>query len=200
MKNLKKFVAAFAAAAMVMSIGVSAFADVITPDVNETKDQLILNVTSEEEQITMMAYLVPATTTADAIPEYSNQEIIALNQDAGATGFASIPIDAAKLTDEYSIAVKIGGSNGGVATYLITYNEETGELEFTYGDVDGNGTINASDASWVLTKFANSTTIFPCEYDAAGDVDGNGTINASDASWILTKFANSSTVFPVEAE
>ncbi len=84
-----------------------------------------------------------------------------------------------------------------VAVYTATPIQSGGEDDFTYGDVDGDGTINATDAGWILTKFVNSSTELPAGDDSA-DVDGDGTINATDAGWVLTKFVNSSTVFPAE--
>lgn len=64
--------------------------------------------------------------------------------------------------------------------------------DFILGDVDGDGTISAMDASAALTYYVmNPENIedlgFPFNKDAA-DWDGNGTINAIDASAILTYY------------
>ncbi len=76
---------------------------------------------------------------------------------------------------------------------------EPEEPEYTLGDVDNNGTINATDAGWALSKYGDSSTVLPGG-DASADVDGNGTINATDAGWILTKYGDSNTVFPAEEQ
>ena len=144
MKNLKKFVAAFAAAAMVMSIGVSAFAEVFVPQQRNdwySDGNLTLSVTSDEEHITVMAYTVPSDTTLDNIPDFDEDvhTIIALDQEAGSTGFSNIPVDETKVGDS-SIVVKVGGSNGDIATYLISFENQviTYSVVFNYGE--GTGT------------------------------------------------------------
>lgn len=61
------------------------------------------------------------------------------------------------------------------------------------GDVDGNGKVNAGDATAMLQAYANVSTgkgigLSPAEA-AAADVDGNGKINSVDASHALSYYA-----------
>ena len=74
---------------------------------------------------------------------------------------------------------------------IIKAPEET----YLKGDVDGNGIINAIDASIILTHYtkimAEKTGVIPKEYFANADFDEDGIINAVDASAILTYYAQS---------
>lgn len=68
---------------------------------------------------------------------------------------------------------------------------------FVLGDVDGNGLIDARDASAVLTEYAKLSTekggSFSSEEVKAADVDKNGLVDARDASSILGYYAYTST-------
>ena len=119
-----------------------------------------------------------------------------INQSANTTDFARIPINALDEGETVYVRMQVDGK---IYTAEYTLPKTTpDEPEYTYGDVDNNGLINATDASWVLTKYGIPTTVFPCGEDDAGDVDANGLINATDASWILTKYGIPTTVFPAE--
>lgn len=60
----------------------------------------------------------------------------------------------------------------------------TGALQFPRGDVDGNGKVNALDATKILKHIVGIEKLTPEEYIRA-DVDGNGRVNASDATAVL---------------
>lgn len=64
----------------------------------------------------------------------------------------------------------------------------------TYGDVNTDGKINATDASLVL-RYATSGVSITTD---AADVNGDGKINSTDASLILRYSAGKITKFPVE--
>lgn len=65
-------------------------------------------------------------------------------------------------------------------------------LEYTLGDVNNDGIVDGSDATWVLREFGNILggfgEKFTPEQFAAGDVDKNGVIDGSDATLILKFF------------
>ena len=67
----------------------------------------------------------------------------------------------------------------------------------TLGDVDGNGSVDASDASLTLSEYAASSTgADPVLNDAqkkSADVNGDGKIDATDASTILQFYSYTST-------
>ena len=73
----------------------------------------------------------------------------------------------------------------------------TGGNPVIYGDLDGNGVVQAFDASITLQGAVGLTTLTPAQIIAA-DVDGNGTIMAYDASLILQYAVGIITIFPVE--
>jgi len=69
------------------------------------------------------------------------------------------------------------------------------EVPGLYGDVTGDGTISALDASTVLRYVVGKINEINI---AAADVTGNGVVSAYDASHILSKVVNPSFIFPVE--
>ncbi len=69
--------------------------------------------------------------------------------------------------------------------------------EACYGDVDGNGNINASDALRVL-KHAVGKTRLNGEQQTLADVNADDAINASDALMILKRAVGKLSIFPVE--
>ncbi len=74
------------------------------------------------------------------------------------------------------------------------------------GDVNGDGKVNAVDASQVLAEYALHSTNAPETFDEsqkkAADVNGDGKINAFDASMILAYYAykatNHDTAVPIK--
>lgn len=65
------------------------------------------------------------------------------------------------------------------------------------GDVDGNGIVDATDASSVLVEYASLSTTeqitFTENQTACADINGDGFIDAVDASYILSYYAYTST-------
>ena len=70
-------------------------------------------------------------------------------------------------------------------------------VAFRYGDVTGDGAVDAKDALEVLQAAVNKITLNE-QQTKAGDVDGNGTIDAKDALLILQYTVGKITKFPVE--
>lgn len=73
----------------------------------------------------------------------------------------------------------VGGRETLVEEYTIRYLK-AGRL----GDVNGDGTINAVDARWVLQAASGARALTEAQ-KAAANVNGDGVINAVDARWIL---------------
>ena len=93
----------------------------------------------------------------------------------------------------------ISGDNGSAAQ-KYAFSADVDFIDFTdipLGDVDGNGTINAVDASRVLTEYAAVATGSPASFTyyqkLTGDYNEDGVINAVDASLILTEYAKHAT-------
>ena len=61
------------------------------------------------------------------------------------------------------------------------------------GDVDGDGKVNAVDASYILSEYASTSTghkpSFDPEKRKSADVNGDGAVNAVDASIVLSYYA-----------
>lgn len=71
------------------------------------------------------------------------------------------------------------------------------EETYTLGDVDGNGTIDATDASLILSAYANVSTGrdsgLTDKQASAADANSDGTVDATDASCVLGYYAYVST-------
>ena len=189
MKNMKKFAAGFIAAAMAMSMSLSAFAEVVAPTISDDKATLNIGTgitTVNGDQTTMMAYVVPGILADDAeVPDYdaTAHEMVALDQVDGETGIASVPVDASKLADGNTIVVKISGTDGNLATYLITMEEETVETySVTYVLNDGTVTgenPNTFDADDTIAAFIGALV-------APTKVDTTGAYTYTFAGWATT--------------
>ncbi len=73
--------------------------------------------------------------------------------------------------------------NAGNPAVSVTDGKAT-TLSVLRGDVDGNGIVQAMDASLVLKYVVGLDTLTPTQLLAA-DVNGDGVVGAYDASWIL---------------
>lgn len=70
--------------------------------------------------------------------------------------------------------------------------------DVVYGDADGDGVIDSTDATFVLQHYAN---VRPLDGDfcEAVDVNGDSAVDSSDATFILQFYADVITSFPIEA-
>lgn len=95
-----------------------------------------------------------------------------------------------EASGEQKLAVRYYAVDEGFAS--AAYIAEISDL-LMKGDVNFDGYVNAVDASWVLTFYAQQSTgqnpIINEEQSCVGDWNGDGTINAVDASGILTYYA-----------
>lgn len=88
------------------------------------------------------------------------------------------------------------------STTLETTNEAAGGTitlgsDILYGDVDGDGSVTADDASLVKQHIAKVITL-EGDFLEAADVDGNSNITADDVSLIRQFVAKAISKFPVE--
>ena len=118
------------------------------------------------------------------------------------------PLDHIESSDT-SIAIIENGKIKGVAPGVVkitfysdknAYNDDTLNvvaLEYALGDVDGNKTITAVDASYVLEDYARTSTGKSSNFNdaqkKAADVNNDKNNNAVDASYILSYYAYAST-------
>ena len=154
---------------------------------------------SEKQQVSCAAtagkqYLVMLVTgTFTTVPTVSN-EIIYIDQKEAAGSTVTFGEDG-----DFVFPNLTGIDNNQKLTLLVTSNDGTAmkKTEMFYstggsfdveqgkkGDIDGNGSVNASDALMVLQIAAKLYTPTSAER-AAADMDGNGGISASDALMVL---------------
>jgi len=82
-------------------------------------------------------------------------------------------------------------SVNGTSTQNVEYFIQNGNVQIKniiMGDVDGDGTVTANDATEILMNYAMLKE-FTEEQKSAGDVDGDGTVTANDATQVLFKYA-----------
>lgn len=96
-----------------------------------------------------------------------------------------------------------GYANSTAQAYAEKYSRkfeslgETPSKELAIGDIDGNGNIDATDASLILAEYSvlstSGTGTFTEAMNKSADVNGDGMIDAVDASIILVYYAYTST-------
>lgn len=92
----------------------------------------------------------------------------------------------------------LGNKESYPAVPLETYKKVTADTVPVFtGDVNDDGSIDASDASFVLADYSKASTGgktgLSAELFTAADVDNNKLVDASDASFILSYYALAST-------
>jgi Ca2+-binding EF-hand superfamily protein len=66
---------------------------------------------------------------------------------------------------------------------------ETIDLLQMAGDIDGDGIVNATDLTYLLSEFGK----FPLNFPYA-DIDGDGIVNATDLTYLLAGFGKKNVV------
>jgi len=180
-------VSAFAASVDITNVTVS------EPDSEGLREVTVTyTATDIDGDVTILA--VPGV--GDTMPTPTDDNIIYIDQQpATETSFTFLVDDSA--FDEVTapkLFVKVGGTDVEDPDELI---EDIFGIVI-YGDVNGDGDVNAADASLVLQHFVGSITPFTGNVFLAADVNNDGDVNAADASLILQYFVGSITKFPVE--
>ena len=67
----------------------------------------------------------------------------------------------------------------------------------SYGDVDGKGSINSSDALMILQTSTGTLKLTSAQTERA-DVNNDGKVNSSDALLVLKRAVGIIDIFPVE--
>lgn len=119
----------------------------------------------------------------------------AFNGCSGLT--AVIILDSVTSIGEHAFQDFTGTIYGVADSYVQTYAEENGIKFSVIGDVDGDGTINSSDASLVLREYALIATGEALTFSEAqkiiADVNMDKVADSSDASVILAYYAYTAT-------
>lgn len=83
------------------------------------------------------------------------------------------------------------------AAICAAFALNTFAVSYSYGDVNGDGKVNSSDALAVLRSSTGIITLSSAQKTAA-DVNGDGKVNSSDALMILNYAVGNIDTFPVE--
>jgi hypothetical protein len=83
------------------------------------------------------------------------------------------------------VVTKPGYLSYTIANLTIDASEEIGTIDISQlaGDVNGDGVVNATDLTYLLSEFNRK----PVNYENA-DIDGNGVVNAADLTFLLAGF------------
>ena len=148
----------------------------------ETKDEdgKITEVKTEEAAKKLIA---PTTENI----KYIDQSVAKATASNGSVSFSVYP------QNHTNAVVRIISANSDGT--LTDVNVAAVRLNYTLGDVNGDGTINALDSLAIL-KYLLDKGSFPMEVPAAANTNGDGTINALDSLAIL-KYLVDKNSFPL---
>ena len=128
----------------------------------------------------------PIAPTAENI-KYIDQSVAKATASNGSVSFDIYP------QNHTSALVRLISANADGT--LTDVNVAAVRLNYTLGDVNGDGTINALDSLAIL-KYLVDKGSFPMEVPAAANTNGDGTINALDSLAIL-KYLVDKNSFPL---
>jgi hypothetical protein len=106
------------------------------------------------------------------------------------TGTNSVTISLVKPGTFKLRATPSGGGGTALTSGTITVTGAPGKK----GDADGNDTVDATDALYILYYYAGNISASDLKNDC--DVDKNGSIDATDALYVLHLYAGNITSFP----
>lgn len=216
MKKFKKLIAGLSAAAMAMTVGVSAFAAQTgkatasyengyvrlsnTSDINATNQWTVVIIPKAKQLSTLsdsdLLYINQGT---DAEPFWTGT--ITTNADSTTTVSGGMGVKGGTLPDGDYI-VRIGGETITDANNLIeialNVSSTPTTKTYTYGDVDNSGKIDNKDAMEILYKYARMKSVFDdgaAWRQTAANVNGDTKVDNKDAMEILYKYARMKSVF-----
>lgn len=165
---------------------------------------------AQKDLVTNLQKLIDAETKIDALQAQADQEAIdkaaakAVQDQIDALNVQSLDdkpavIAARTAYDELTDAQKDLVTNLQKLTDAEVKIEQLENLApaITYGDVDGNGKVEATDALEVLKSVVGKVTLTD-EQLVKADTDGNSKADATDALNILKKVVGKIDKFPVE--
>ena len=214
MKNLKKVAAFGLAAAMSVSMGVSAFADTYTPNtpenttgnytapsdtVQENIKLSSVNFMNDGEQYTVVLFKVDTNTDGSVNIESANRTLVAddllyINQGTKNEAFwvtDGMGPKGTKLADGTYI-LRIGGES---VTSVFEIPLIVNGTKIVIGDVNGDGKVTAADTGFVNAycevsdkeAYNKAVSLFIGQIIngyTIGDVNGDGKVTAADTGFI----------------
>ncbi len=172
---------------------------------DNSEDDTLLDVTvtyTTDDSVVGDQITILATTTSydvdydDTTGETNIQYIDQFEKPSESEKTFSFVVSKESLGSSTVLYVKIGGSN------VDSPGQFEGESAvILYGDVNGDGSIDGTDAGLVLQYFAEIISEFPSsEGIIAADVNGDAKIDGTDAGLILQYYAEIISLFPIEQQ
>lgn len=135
-------------------------------------------------------YLVLATSEEVTPDSLTDKNIVYIDQKTAEGTSVSFTVYPKELkTQTYYVYMSSNATSGIQAlTQVGTYTAEG--PAYTLGDVNANGSVDTTDAVWVLQNYVGSRQLDDTQKLAA-DVNVDKTINTTDAVWILQRYVGS---------
>ena len=197
MKNLKKFAAFGIAAAMTVSMGVSAFAEVTGTASYENGTVKLKDLAGLDAEHQWTVVVI------DKDKETNNltaEDLYYINQGTNGETFWTDGMGTKTELKDGDYIIRIGGETLDTVVEIplkVSTTSEGEEITFKHGDINANGTVNISDASAVVNFVLGVKDTFTStegkqfkinsKYGNTlwGDINLNGTVNISDASAVV---------------
>ena len=160
--NSKLFSRIAALVLCVVMLGTVSFAETTVGWDDNNKEQFTVN--DGTGYLTMMAYTVDETFTAENIPDYSGQKIVALDQISEGKSFTTVTFNKKKIAADKKLAVVLGGKEDEPLKMLL----ETQDIHLVKNDTNGveslapANTIDITENEVVTTY--TDVMVFGCSY------------------------------------
>ncbi|HVX86712.1 MAG TPA: CARDB domain-containing protein [Phycisphaerae bacterium] len=164
------------------------------PPAAEQITTLINNGAAQRSMVTSITYIFSSPVTLDAgaftltRSDGTQENVIATLQNGGTQvvlTFTGSDIVAGSLADG-SYTLTMHGDK--VHTAGGTLSDSTLSFFRIFGDLDGNGAVDASD--YAAMRAANGSSVGSANYVAALDYDGNGTIDSTDTTAFRQRYGH----------
>lgn len=194
---MKKWITCFFTVCLLaVALSVTAFAAGTVESVTSGTAELV-KIGTEKVDVTYGSaengkeYLVLATKAeVTDVTKLDADSIVYIDQKTAGSGGVSFTVYPKELkTGTYYVYMSSNASSGVQAlTEVGTYTVEG--PAYTPGDVNANGSVDTTDAVWVLQNYVGSRQLDDTQKLAA-DVNVDNTINTTDAVWILQRYVGS---------
>ncbi|MDE6775084.1 MAG: hypothetical protein K2J37_02075 [Ruminococcus sp.] len=166
------------------------FTDIIVESSKKDNDTLTVTVANNGTASTDAEIIIMNHMTEDVLKSVKIESL-------GAGRTISKEIDLTSLTGTATDDLKVSVSANDTTQMVTVYDAMKNVSAYKLGDVDGDGMIDATDASMVLYEYSLLSTgkesSFTVNQKKSADVNKDGMTDSTDASSILVYYADSST-------
>lgn len=136
-------------------------------------------------------YLVLVTKSKDTTPaSLKADDIVYIDQKTAGTGGVTFTVYPKELkTQTYYVYMSSNASSGITALAQVGTYVAKGPA-YTLGDVNNSGSVDTTDAVWVLQNYVTSRQLDDTQKLAA-DVNDDKKVDTTDAVWILQRYVGS---------